>query len=50
MISLSIAGVIILVDTGSTLSILYASTLEWMGNLSHFLQTYSNMVLKIKVP
>lgn len=35
----------ILVDTESTLNILYTSTLKWMGIPIYFLQPYSNMVL-----
>lgn len=37
----------ILVDTGSTLNILYAITLKWMGIINHFILSYSNMILKI---
>lgn len=48
VISLSVAGVTIpkiLVDTRSTLNILFSNTLQWMGIPANFLWPYPNMVL-----
>ncbi|XP_022841987.1 uncharacterized protein LOC111365685 [Olea europaea var. sylvestris] len=48
VISLPVAGVTIpkvLVDTGSSLNILFSHTLKWMGIPANFLQPYPHMVL-----
>lgn len=37
----------VLADTESAFNILYVSMLKWMGIPSHFLQSYSNMVLEL---
>lgn len=48
VISLPVAGVTIpkvLVDTGSSLNILFSHTLKWMGIPANFFRPYPNMVL-----
>lgn len=50
VVSMPIARVTIswvLVDTGSTLNILFTSTLKWMGIPANFLRPYPNMVLEL---